>query len=60
MDNDQETPAERRAMQRRRRRLSARYWDAYARRTMPIWVLFIGGALVVAGIGAVAATFALR
>ncbi|PPF72596.1 hypothetical protein [Pseudoclavibacter sp. Z016] len=59
MDNDQETPAERRAMQRRRR-LSARYWDAYARRTMPVWVLFIGGALIVAGIGAVAAALALR
>lgn len=59
MDDDQETSTERRAMQRRRR-LSARYWDAYARRTMPVWVLFIGGALVVAGIGAVAATFALR
>ncbi|WP_271986265.1 hypothetical protein [Pseudoclavibacter terrae] len=51
MSTDHETPAEQRATQRRRR-ISTRYWDAYARRTMPLEAFLIGGTLLIVLVGA--------
>ncbi|PPG42053.1 hypothetical protein [Pseudoclavibacter sp. RFBA6] len=51
LSDDRGTPAEQRAT-RRRRRISTRYWDAYARRTMPTEALLIGGTLLIVLLGA--------
>ena len=57
MSTDHETPAEQRATQRRRR-ISMRYWDAYARRTMPLEAFLIIGSVLIVLIGASVALFA--